>query len=128
MLSSETVQSPEILGSSKYTLLCMLRDKDVVFHEQQVGFGVGVVYYISSCFKKKKKSILQCCLFCDQEFVYGWRVGFLNHRVQLFCGLHLLSQGRFWKPQHMALWWQWISGKCISFEIFVRITWAFRKE
>lgn len=55
MLSSETVQSPEILGSSKYTLLCMLRDKDVVFHEQQVGFGVRVVYYVSSCFKKKKK-------------------------------------------------------------------------
>lgn len=53
----------------------MLWDKDVVFHEQQVGIVVGVVYYISSCFKKKKKTFFSV-LFSVTRNLY--RVGGLD--------------------------------------------------
>lgn len=95
MLSSETVQSPEILGSSKYTLLCMLRDKDVVFHEQQVGFGVGVVY-ISSCFKKKKKAFFSVVFSATRNlYMVGgldfWIIAF-SYSVVYICCLRVDSE------------------------------------
>lgn len=59
-----------------------------------------------------------------------YRFFFLNFSFHLFCYLLMLYHGKFWKPQNMGRLYQWLSGKCISAEMFVSIllSLAFQKR